>query len=362
MIDLSKSLLTLVTTGLLFVLIVIPRQSLEAQSGSDEVFLFFLDMIHTVELQTGLAFANQSGTIAHLTLYFIDDSGNLLQGSGIRNQVSIDVGPGEQRARVLPEIFGAGIAGYPGFVIAESDNVSVVGFSLTFDPAIGMIDGTDALVTPLVRDGNFFNFLGGLAGAIIFQEVLTGPGSTNKIVVLALTGNSPGNGTLELIRDGRIIETQPINFPAAGFLFSRFSGHLEQIFGTPLQGNDFVRASSSQGIVGYQSVGRSRFLAGLNAVPEPQLSNPRDNASFGAQLALTPGINTFLKAVNPTLTPMNLRVEAFPTGPGAAAASSPAGGAAAVRQVAAAGSNRDSGGSVRFLGALRFRGLAAHRQ
>ncbi len=308
--------------------------NLTAQNGSDEVFLFFSDVIHAAERQTGLAFANQSGTIAQLTLYFVDDEGRLAQGAGISNQVPIEVGPGKQIARVLPEIFGSGIVGLPGFVIAEPDNIAVVGFFLTFDPnGIDVIDGADAIGAPLVKDGNFFSFLGGLSGALIFQEVLAGPGNTNKIVVLGLTGPSPGNGTLELVRNGQVVETQPIDFPAADFLFSRFTGRLEEIFETPLQNTDYVRASSFLGIAGYQSVGRSQSLTGRNAVPEPLLSNSRDNSSYGAQLALTPAINTFLKAVNPTFQPMDLKLEAFLTGAGAATESSPAGEAAAIRHV-----------------------------
>ena len=107
--------------------------------------------------------------------------------------------------------------------MAETSNVAVVGFFLTFDPAIGMIDGTDAMVSPLVRDGNFFSFRGGLGEAIIFPEVLTGPAAANKLVVVSFSRspNNPGSGTLELVRDGQIIESQQIYFPPASFIFSR---------------------------------------------------------------------------------------------------------------------------------------------
>ena len=130
--------------ALLLILASLSIPCLSAQ-GTDEIFLFFPDVIHTANLQTGLAFANQSTDSARLTLYFIDDFARLLQGINIRNRVPLDVGSGEQISRLLPEIFGGGITGIPGFVMAETSNVAVVGFFLTFDPAIGMIVRTESV-------------------------------------------------------------------------------------------------------------------------------------------------------------------------------------------------------------------------
>lgn len=314
-----------------------------AQTPVEEIFLLFPDISHSDQLQTGLAFANpltgqvpaQAGD-ADLTLFFIDNSGTVVQGPGITNPASVSIPAGTQKAGVLPEFFGQGIIGLTGSVLVETETLSVVGFFLSFDPAVSMIDGADALVSPVIRNGNSFQFAGGaIAPALIFPEVLVGPGRTNRISVLAI-GSSPSQGTLQLIRGGNVIEETNINFPGSQYLFSRFTGELADIFDTPLQQTDYVRAVAPfhSAIVGYQAFGGNDFTAGRNAVSEPLISNSIDNSSFGAQLALTPAINTSLKAVNPTNSAMHLTIEAFPTGaPAAAGEAAPAGGASATREV-----------------------------
>ena len=252
---------------------------------------------------TGLAFANPSSDAAQVQIQLLDDS-----GLGLSDVVDLILLPNSQDARNLEEYFGPVASETEGWVLAFSENISVVGFFLSFNPDVSRIDGAEGLTGAQ------------LAGGLVFPELLTGPGEFTDLTIVGFGEEGiPLQVDLALVDSaGTVLETVSTILPPFSNLGSRFSGRVSDIFSVAVPAAAYVRVSGDGvSMVGYEEFGDDDSSAGRNAIPflDQAIAAPGGATSlFGAQLVSGFGLESTLTVINPTQSEAQVVLRATATG------------------------------------------------
>src|SRR5437867_1198897 len=99
--------------------------------GENILYLPALQGANAVDL--GVALVNPTLSETTVTLTARNYNGNVVQGAGIMNPVTLKISALSQKALMATEIFGPGISGKTGWVELSTSNPAVTGFFLTFD-------------------------------------------------------------------------------------------------------------------------------------------------------------------------------------------------------------------------------------
>lgn len=248
---------------------------------------------------TGLAFANPSEQSATVLVFYLDD-----QGLDLADPIPLAIPPRAQEARNLEEFFGPAAADSQGWILAVTDDISVVGFFLTSNPPASRIDGAEALVG------------GQLSGQIVFPEVVQQDGSTTQIGVV---GFGPDDSNLEVAfeligSDGSVVDSVSRILPPIPSLGSQLVVGLDELFSQPIPENAYVSVTASEGggLVGFEIFGDNQATGGRNAFASMSEAFPFGSSLFGAQIA-TGSLDSALTVINPTDTPANLTLTVTPT-------------------------------------------------
>jgi len=267
-----------------------------ALGRAQEVFIYFPRIQEDGSSSSGVAIANPTDESAEVELFLIDNDGSLVEGAGIVNPSSLTIPSNNQIARTITELFGQAVGDVEGWILASSENLGIVGFSLTFSQDITRLDGAEATVFPA-------------STTVVFPEILAGEESFTEISVI-------GSGPIDLNlydKDGTLVETQKIDLPTD--VLGRFSGKLDGIFSTPMFSDGYVLARCKQfRIMGYEHFGSDSFFAGLNAIPVSGVGRELPIALFGAELVDIPEIQSMITIINPTNTSAELTISVFETG------------------------------------------------
>lgn len=275
----------------------LPSSGLWAQEP--ELFLIFPRVKQDENTLTGLALANPTTQPAQVSLILVDNSGNLIEGPGITNPRELTIAPNQQVAQLVHELFGPGTVQVDGWILALSDNISLVGFFLSLSPDVQQIDGAEATV------------LRSLPRTLVFPEIFAGGTRFTEIQILAFSDEVVPVLLEAFNEQGQRIAQKTVQIPAD---FGRFSGRVSEIFPGSLPEKSYIRASAPAGMLGYESFGSHRFLGGRNAIGASDTALEIPFSLFGAQLAETSAISTQITIINPTDQPADLRISAFASG------------------------------------------------
>jgi len=180
---------------------------------------------------TGFAVANLDATTATLTFTAYDRLGNLVTGTDVTNPATRNLASGRQLAVVDAQIFGAGLpARAPiGWVKVESTVTRTVGFFLTFNGPVTLLDGADvsstttrSCVLPEIEPEGTTEFHVVNAGATetVLGLTLVNPDGSNRVSVSRTV--APGGALVEAFSDlfpgatadpanhVRIVSTEPM--------------------------------------------------------------------------------------------------------------------------------------------------------
>jgi hypothetical protein len=197
---------------------------------------------------TGLAFANFDTVFATLTFTAYDRTGVQITGTGITNPATRLLGPNSQIALIDSQIFGTALTSRNpvGWVKVTSTARKVVGFFLTFNGSLSVQDGADVPSTTLT--------------SFVFTEM--GDQEANNIHIVN-PGTASASVTLEVVRSDGTVRVQVVRqIPANGALADVLQNIVS---GTTLDPTDYVRVTSTLGVVPYQQLGRlGSYVAGLN--------------------------------------------------------------------------------------------------
>jgi glucose/arabinose dehydrogenase len=201
---------------------------------------------------TGLAVTNLDVNKVSLTLRAFGADGTLLQGAEVTNPRVLELEAGAQLAMLDSQLFGPGYSSVmrDGWLTLEGSARRIVSFFLTFDPALSFIDGAPAGPDTMTR--------------FVLPDPGTGPATRIRI---ANPGPDPAGLSAELI-DGNGGAKAAASRTVAGR--GLFAGSLEELFpGSAVEGSDYVRVTSTHGVVPATIVvepGRSaRALNGIDA-------------------------------------------------------------------------------------------------
>jgi len=198
---------------------------------------------------TGLALVNMDpNATAVLTLTAIDGSGAKIAGADIQNPTTTSLAPGQQKAFVVTELFGQGLAAKnsSGWVRIESTVSRLLSFFLLFNGSLGVLDGADvssassaSVVLPAVDGGGT-------------EYHVANPNSTQLTVAAELV---KADGNLRVPGVSRTI-------PAGGIL----SAPVEGLFpGIAADASDYVRIRGNERLAALQVLGKSgQYLEVLN--------------------------------------------------------------------------------------------------
>ncbi|NWG14674.1 MAG: putative Ig domain-containing protein, partial [Acidobacteria bacterium] len=228
---------------------------------------------------TGIAVANLSGTDATLTLWAFDKTGSEEKGPDVTNPTSVSIKGVEQLPILDWQLFGAGLpARSPdGWVKVESTVPKVVGFFLTFNDTLSIMDGADvspstltSFVLPEIDDQGFT------------QVRVANPDAATADVTFELC-KSDGTPRADAV-------TRKIN-PNGTVAES-----LNELFpGIAPDASDYLRASSTRGVVAFECLGKKgQYVEGLNG----QDANTGATTLYSPQYAAGGGYRTTLSIVN----------------------------------------------------------------
>jgi hypothetical protein len=194
---------------------------------------------------TGIAVANLDTSDATLTLTAYDTTGARIAGSGIVNPATMTLRRGAQLPIVDAQIFGAGLPSRRalGWMKLESTVRKLVGFFLTFNGSLTFLDGADvssgtvtSFVLPEIEDGGFT------------QVHVANPDAAAATL------------TLELIRSDGTLRSPPVTRTVNP------SGALAELVaelfpGVAVAASDYLRVTSTRGVVPVEYLGRSGAYA-----------------------------------------------------------------------------------------------------
>jgi hypothetical protein len=197
---------------------------------------------------TGIAVVNARDTgPASLLVTALDKLGAEISGLNITNPVAVTLDRANQLAIVDTQVWGSALTGTKpvGWFKVESTALGIVGFFLSFNGSLSVLDGADASST--------------VSTSFIFPEI-EDQGFTQLHV--ANPNAQPASITFDLLRsDGSsrtsVVRTINGNGAVAEFFTGLFPG-------TAPNGSDYIRVTSDRGVVPYEHLGKSvQYVEGL---------------------------------------------------------------------------------------------------
>ncbi len=247
--------------------------------ATTSISLFYPELGTAPDTYTGIAISNLDPGSVQLTFAAFGATGSEIQASNLTNPVNQTLGAGAQLAELQYQLFGTGVSSsWPlGWTMLDSSTPHLAGFFLTFDSSLSFMDGA-AISTRL-----FDSF------------VLPETGSQDYTTLLMANPNPvDASVTIELMKtDGTVRSSVQTAIPAYGtysadLLAATFAG----IAADP---SDYVRVSSSQGLLPYEYFGdSSKDFAVLSG----QDSTDAGTTLYSPQYALGGPWNTTLSMVN----------------------------------------------------------------
>ncbi len=201
----------------------------------------------------GVALTNLSDSPATLTFMAFDPDGVLVSGPGIVNPASLPVPSGTDLVIPVSDLFGFSSSEQPpgGSIRVQSDVDSVKGMFLIYDNNLTGHDGAN------VSSRSMSSF--------VLPETAT-QGLT-KVNITNADSSNVAELDLELrAKDGTIRETQKVYIAPGGSLIKDVYGGIFSVAAG--DGSDYIRGSSSLGLVPYEMVGNAgpdmAILSGLD--------------------------------------------------------------------------------------------------
>ncbi len=188
---------------------------------------------------TAMALTNFDQTPASLNLTAFDGTGANIQGTNITNPVTTTLNSATQLPIIVDQLYGPGISSiWPlGWSFINSSTARLVGFFLTFDDALSLMDGADISTS--------------LLSSLVLPE--TGSQGYTKLLLANPSGNA-ANVTIDLVNtDGTVRSTTQTVIPGLG----AYSADLKtDIFPAIISDpSDYVRVTSSNGLIPYEYFG-----------------------------------------------------------------------------------------------------------
>jgi hypothetical protein len=240
--------------------------------------IYFPRLVSTGKESTGIAVANMSGTDAVLTLWAYDKTGQEVKGRDIVNPVSVSIAGVEQLPIVDWQLYGTGLPEKTptGWVKAESTVSKVVGFFLTFNDTLSILDGADVsgsvlntFMLPEIEDQGFTQI----------HVVSPDEAGEVRLQLYGSDGNAKGAAAVRKVeKNGAVAESFNELFP-----------------GVPANASDYIRGTSTTGVVTFEYLGKTeQYVEGLNG----QDGNTGATILYSPQYVVGGGFRTTLSIVN----------------------------------------------------------------
>ncbi|RPI28783.1 MAG: hypothetical protein EHM61_03945 [Acidobacteria bacterium] len=241
---------------------------------------------------TGLALSNHGSGEATATVKALDESGSLIQGSGITNPVEVVLPPGQQRSWLAHDLFGAAFreTAVKGWLRIDGTSAeNVTGFFSLLTPNLSVFDTASA--NDLPSSVRLFSELGAPRRGELW---LANPNDSEAKVRLELRDQ---DGTVKSLLTRRII-------PSGGLLAERF----HEIFDSQISAGDSVWVMSDQPLAGLECLTDGEDYA---AVVGGLDSESAAGVLFAPQYAIGPGISTNLTIVNVDSEPGTVTIQLY---------------------------------------------------
>ena len=248
-----------------------------ARAGAAGTRLIFPDLIQAEGVDVGYAVLNPLGETAEVTFSAYGVGGALLDGPGVTNPVTLDVGPRSQLARFPADLFGFALdSQVTGWMEVTSDSEEIKGFFITLEDGLDRIDGADATTN---------------TSTSFILPFPPGADPAAGIVHLVNAGEASANTTVELLSGtGAVLDDTNRLIPAHGKLQSSPSDLVPEIEG---QDSVYLKVTSDQPVAAYQSFRVGDSIAGLNGIIAADV-----DVLYSPQLGTGPVINSLLQLVN----------------------------------------------------------------
>ncbi len=257
-------------------MLALPVGVLEARSILNFPFLTFQK-----DTITGVAIVNLGEEDARVDVTAYVSGGQLLQGEGIENPVSLDVEAGTQSGTITVSLFGSGPElEEAAWFQAVSETDGLTGFFLYLDTASTFLDGADLAV---------------LSSQLVFSDVRVGEGERTELNLINPTGQA-ATAEVKLVSNensaSRMLNLSPRG--AARLDVEEFFSEQAVPAGVLADEPVYVVVESDQELAGFEFVQPGTDLLGLNARPAAELLN----SLFFPQLAVLDLFETELTVVS----------------------------------------------------------------
>ena len=248
-----------------------------AQGGAVGTRLIFPDLTQAPSVDVGYAVLNPLAQATEVTFTAYGVGGALLDGPGVTNPVTLDVGPRSQLARFPADLFGFGLdSEVTGWMEVTSDSEEIKGFFITLEDGLDRIDGADATTNTST------SFI------LMFPP---GADPAAGLIHLVNPGDAAANATVELLSaSGALLDDTDRVIPAHGKLQASPAQLVSEI---ESEDSVYLKVTSDQPIAAYQSFRVGDSIAGLNGIVAEEV-----DVLYSPQLGTGPVINSLLQLVN----------------------------------------------------------------
>ncbi len=248
-----------------------------AQGGAAGTRLIFPDLIQAPSVDVGYAVLNPLSEATEVTFTAYGLGGALLDGPGVTNPVTLDVGPRSQLARFPADIFGFALdSEVSGWMEVTSDSEEIKGFFITLEDGLDRIDGADATTKTSTSFILMFPPDADPAAGIIH---LVNPGDAAANIIVELFSG-----------DGAMLDDADRVISAHGKVQAAPADLVAEIANNE---NVYLKVTSDQPIAAYQSFRVGDSIAGLNGIVAGEV-----DVLYSPQLGTGPIINSLLQLVN----------------------------------------------------------------
>ncbi len=251
-----------------------------------------LPAVQNQGVYTAIALTNRDSSAATLRFTAYDTNGTPASGSGLTNPAMRELNPGDQLPVLDDQLFGSGIdgSGSPGWIRIESSTDKLAGFFEVFDSTLLMLDGATFSATPLD------SYVVPEVAAQDFTDILVANPNMNPAAV-----------SIQLVgADGSILSTNNQNLSSNSTLAADLFADLFP--GTAVDPADYVRISSTQGLLAYETFGR---ISKDVAVLAGQDSNGGASQLYSPQYAVGGPWRSTISIVNLSGIPGTLTLKLF---------------------------------------------------
>jgi hypothetical protein len=206
---------------------------------TSSVTLFYPQVNVTGDTYTGIAITNLDQGPAQLNFTGFNVTGSEIATGSSLNSLNRTLGAGSQLVAIQDQLFGSSMtASWPlGWTMVDSSTQKVAGLFLIFNSSLSFLDGAETLSTLLS------SFVLPETGSYDFTTIFLGnPNSADASV------------TMDLVKaDGTVRSSSQVSIPA----FGTYSADLSTaaFAGISTDPSDYLRVSSSQGLLPYEYFG-----------------------------------------------------------------------------------------------------------